>query len=312
MRRTSVFVIFVLVFQLLVVGNPNSHAGAFAAQNSCSLTPQVTVVIDGEFNDLLVTRAICRGVKAVDEILGEYGSTLPRVTVWLFADRARAVRKLATFTSWRWPSGAFAVATGSNVILSPSRNMMQLQAQLDRILVAYTAHELTHTLQNLNSGEARWLLEGAAQYVGMLVREKREGIPATVTEEGRSGLLHHYQDGLHPSKLESERQFLASSIGGYVVSMYSFDLLVSETEDGMDAYLNCYLPESKRANWRTAFEKCFDVSVAEFYELFDEYAAIEFAEFPSERRARELEKRHAYWRKLIECAPGPTAMFCIA
>ena len=316
MRKISTFVVFVLAFQLFAVANPNNQASAFASQSSCALTPQVTVVIDGEFNDQLVTRAICRSAKIVDEILGEYGTTLGNVTVWLYADRARAVRKLATLTSWRWPSGAYAVATGSNVILAPSGRIQQ-QPGVDKWLMSYTAHELTHTLQNLNSGEARWLLEGAAQYMAVLMRERWEGTSATVTADGRAALLRNYRSGAHPFKIESERQFSAVSYS-YPVSYQSFLLLMSEMEDGMDAYLNCYLPESKRVNWRTAFQECFGMTVAEFYELFDEYASLEFAEFPSERRTRELEEtrqreeaRKAYWKKLTECVSGPTAMFCI-
>lgn len=281
-----------LVVLLLLGGALLQPSPAARASESCpfltELPQQVTLLVEGDHTDFDVW-GVCQAVIEVEKMIGEYGLVLPSTTVYLVDAAERAQRIMAANPGRRWGTNLAGMARGTRaVILNERRANWQ-------VLRTLTIHELIHVVQNPIT-EAQWLAEGAAQYLQGWAGAVRDNRLHTFARD--LTYAHAQTTEVHLPSLESLRQFDMGGSSSYTAGFVAFHLLMSETENSLDDYFSCFIPEKKRMNWRTAFSGCFGVNVEDFYNLFEEYRSSGFAELPSERRERE---RHEFERLLDAC-----------
>lgn len=130
-----------------------------------------------------------------------------------------------------------------------------------------TLHEYVHILQiELSRGQLtdpRWLTEGFAEYVVLLHKAE------TRQTNFRAELQHHARSarsaGLQLAALES-RQGFNSSPWSSSLGMVA----CKELEDlaGLLSFRDYWLERGRGADWKTAFQTAFGVTVEEFYAEF--------------------------------------------
>ena len=221
---------------------------------------------------------VCQGVVEVEQLIEEFGLTLPATTIYLVDTAERAQRRMPANPGRRWGTNLGGMARGARVVILNEGAHWETLRTL-------TIHELIHVIQDPLT-EAQWLAEGAARYTegwANAVRDNR------LHQFGRQDLTwaEHLLREVHLPSLESLRQFDAGGSSSYSAGFVAFHLLMSEAGNGLDDYFACFILDKKRMNWRAAFSGCFGVTVDDFYHLFEEYRSSGFAELPAERRERE-------------------------
>ena len=278
--------VFIFTLRLVVVlplSNP-----VLVSSNRCSafqieLPSEVKLILDGELEDSEI-KGVCAGVIDTKKLFNSYGVDLPSANIYLFADRQRAINKLASLTSRGvWTNNTTGLTVGRNIMININSTSWTIFRDL-------TTHELTHVLQK-PANAAKWFIEGSAEYMRVLVKEMRGGESRDTIRSYFPETIYKYSGGdIDLRLLESHSSFRNAKLN-YPIAYIAFDLLNSEREEGVKDYLTCYVPEHRSTSWRKAFEKCFDMSVNEFYDLFEEYKSLGFSEFPIERRERERVER---------------------
>lgn len=258
------------------------------------LPEQISLFVEGEL-DPAVLWEVCMGVVALDARVREAGQSLSAATVYV-VDTPDAARRRAGALGMRPPPGRVwgqslaGLASGTRVV------MLNQGFHL-------AVHELVHVFQHPTT-EATWLVEGAAEYIAFDLDAAHRGVrpPSGPTPYYSNFLGFFTTKGVtfDLRRLESYRTFHQTGTvrAHYGIARAGFDVLMSETDDGLDQYLSCFVPQKARSGWRAAFVDCFGMTPDDLYQLFDEFQVGGFAEFPRDRRERE---RLEFERLVDEC-----------
>lgn len=142
------------------------------------------------------------------------------------------------------------------------------------------AHEYVHVMQMTLAGPTPpgccdeqqqvqqrgpvWLVEGAAEYLAFLLL--RDGKRMDFTKEMTWQIKNAQELGLSLKELETRSGFSANPSGSAVSMVAAHDLVGRRGADGLMAFWQ-NLEDDKP--WEEAFEKSFGISVAAFYEEFE-------------------------------------------
>ncbi|GMQ93142.1 MAG: hypothetical protein BMS9Abin12_0619 [Acidimicrobiia bacterium] len=262
-----------LAMTLTLVLVPRTRAGDEVCPFGSGVPPQLDLVIDGEV-DKMVLWEVCLTSTYAETTLQGFGLTLPATTMYVVDSTKQAQRRMPAPPGRQWGLDLRGAERDGRVVLLATRSAGTTPI-----------HELIHVLQEPMS-EAQWLSEGAATYL-----EKRY----LTEEEGRYDFtsdLSRWDAVIGDVKLQdlATQRGLNSFRGSqsYTLAWVAFHLILSESEVGLDVYFNCFIPQKKIVNWKTAFSRCFGLKVSDVYVLMDEYRATGLTELPSQRREREL------------------------
>lgn len=240
-----------------------------------SATPsQVTIVVEGEVDKMDIWQ-VCLQATYTDDMLREFGVTLSGTTIYIVDTVERAQRRMPAPAGRKWGVDLGGQErAGRIVLLATSRRSVGI----------LTVHELIHVVQE-PVREAQWLAEGAATYLERrYIAEAGGNVDFTVDSARWDSVIGE----VDLQSIESRRGF--NSFPGsqsYNLAFVAFHLILTETGSGLDTYFNCFIPEKKVVSWKTAFIRCFDISISSVYVLMSEFLDTGFTEFPSERRERE-------------------------
>jgi len=264
-----------LAIALTVVLVPAARAGDESCPFGSGVPSQINLVIDGEIDKMALWQ-VCLMATYTETMLQEFGLTLPRTTMYVVDTAKQAQRRMPAPPGRKWGSDLRGQErNGRVVLLVTSRSSVEL----------LTIHELMHVVQEPMT-EAQWLSEGAATHIERGSRNEKGGGYDSTRDLSRWDTL--IGDVELPA-LASRRGFNSfSGRQSYNLSFAAFHLILSESDVGLDVYFNCFLPQKKIVNWKTAFSGCFGLEVSDIYVLMREYRDTGLTELPSERREREL------------------------
>jgi len=269
---------------------------ARAQEGRCPGVPlpeEATLIFNGDDFDEFAVSELCRGIVEADLLFGEYGTAFPTVTIYVENTAARARRRRSAPAGRTWGKDVFGLAFGRRVVILLSRDARRV-----------ALHELVHAVQ-APVVEAEWLAEGAAEYLTSYQLIVGHGGSLDTFPSTRGWAYDWTLSNVDLSDLESRRAFDRSPGPSYLAGRVGFHLLVLEAAGGLEDYFGCFIPEKARGTWRSAFSKCFGMTVSDFYDAFDEYRASGFTETRVQRREREsLEFR---WR-VDSCIVDPVTV----
>ena len=156
-------------------------------------------------------------------------------------------------------------------------------------LAKITAHELIHAYQSgfstlatggqdheVPAAGPRWLKEGSAEYLAYRAMDAGGIFDYATMRSSKRGFWWRAQQVDKPlEKMETKQGYEG------VPHRYLFFLLAAELlafHAGEDALLRFFMLQQPGTTWQGVFEPAFGMTVAEFYELFEEHRAAGFPE----------------------------------
>ncbi|GMQ97798.1 MAG: hypothetical protein BMS9Abin17_0301 [Acidimicrobiia bacterium] len=251
---------------------------ARAQEGPCSdfpLPEAATLIFGGDDFDDFAVSELCRGIVEAELLFDEFDTAFPAVTIYVENTAARARRRQPAPVGRKWGNDLAGVAFGRRVVILLSRGA--------RLVVV---HELIHTIQ-APIAEAQWLAEGAAEYISRRQSFITSGVSLDTFPNTTGWAYDWTLSKVDLSDLESRRAFNRSPGPNYLAGRVGFHLLVLEAAGGLEDYFGCFVPEKARRSWRSAFSRCFGMTVSGFYDAFDDYRASGFTETRVQRRERE-------------------------